>query len=147
MKQNSAAHYALKHTQQTLSPEIVTALKKKAVAGRISCAAVHAIATSFKLSPSVVGVQADLLEIRLTRCILGLFGYEREKQGTRKNLDQHVSISPQLEEAIVQQAKDNRLSCLECWDIAKNLNMRRSHVSSACEKMGIKIKPCQLGAF
>ncbi len=147
MKQNSTAHYALKHTQQTLSPKIVKALKEKAVSGRISCAAVHAIAASFQLSPSVVGIQADLLELRLTRCILGLFGYEREKQGTRKNLDQNVTISPQLETAIVQRAKDNRLSCRDCWDIAKNLNTRRLHVSSACEKMGVKIKPCQLGAF
>ncbi len=147
MNQHTAAHYALKHTKQALSPEIVAALKNKAVEGRVSCADVHAIARSFNLSPSVVGVQADLIEIRLTRCILGLFGYEQEPQGTRKNLDLHITPSPELRAAILQQAHDNRLSCLECWDIARHLKLKRSHVSSACEKMGVKIKPCQIGAF
>ncbi len=147
MKQNTAAHYALKHTEQSISPEIADALGKKAVEGRISCAAVHAIARSFHMSPWEVGVQADLIELRLTLCILGLFGHEHENQGNRKNLDCQVHLSSKLEEALLKQAKDNKISCIECWEIARQLKLKPSHVSSACEKMGIKIKPCQIGAF
>ena len=147
MKQNTAAHYALKHAEQSISPEITDALKKKAVEGRISCAAVHAIARSFHMQPWKVGVQADLMELRLTQCILGLFGHERENQGNRKNLNSHVHLSSELKEALLKQANDNGISCIECWGIARQLKLKPSHISSACEKMGIKIKSCQIGAF
>ena len=147
MQQNTAAHYALKHTEQSICPEVVNALKNKAVEGRISCAAVHAIARSFHMPPLEVGVQADIIELRLTRCILGLFGHERKKQESRKNLDIHVHISSELKKIILKQAKDKKITCIECWGIARQLKLKPSHVSSACEKMGIKIKPCQIGAF
>jgi len=147
MKQNTTAHYALKHREQSISPEVADALKKKAVEGRISCAAVHAIAHSFHMPPWEVGVQADLIELRLTLCILGLFGHEHENQGNRKNLDVQVHLSSELKETLLKKATDNKVSCIECWDMARQFKLKPSHVSSACEKMGIKIKPCQIGAF
>ncbi|SMC50789.1 hypothetical protein SAMN02746065_103110 [Desulfocicer vacuolatum DSM 3385] len=147
MSKNTNAHYALKHIEQSIFPEIAEALERKAVEGRISCAAVHAIAASFHITPLEVGTQADLIELRLTRCILGLFGHERQNKGNRKNLDDQVSISLELKDTLIQQAKDNKISCIDCWNIAKRLGLKPSHVSSACEKMSIKIKPCQIGAF
>jgi len=147
MKQNTKTHYALKHTKQPISPEIAEALRKEAVKGRISCAAVHAIARSFDMPPREVGVQADLIELRLTRCILGLFGHEHENHGKRKNLDSQIHLSSELKEGLLKQVKDNKISCLECWNIARRLKLKPCQVSSACEKMGIKIKPCQIGAF
>jgi len=42
---------------------------------------------------------------------------------------------------------DEKLSCAAAWEIAGSLNISRTKVASACEAMGIKIKPCQLGAF
>ena len=147
MSHQAAGHYALKHPKHPLSPKIVAALKNRAKENHISCAEVHVIAKSFNVSPSVVGVQADLIELRLTRCILGLFGYGQGKKEKGKNLDPHVTPSPELQELILRRAHDKRLSCLECWEIARDLKLKRVHVSSACEKMGIKITPCQLGAF
>ena len=144
MKQKTNARYALKHTEHSISPKLADALGEKAVKGRISCAAVHAIAKSFNIPPYEVGVQADLLELRLTRCILGLFGHDH---GKRKNLDFQVHISSALKEALLKKVKDHKISCIECWEIAKRLELKPAHVSSACEKMGIKIKPCQIGAF
>lgn len=140
-------HYALKHSESTRHPEIIAALQEKASANRISCAAVHAVAASFKVPPAEVGRQADLIEMRLTRCILGLFGHEHGKKGTRKNLDPQVDISPALENAVRGRAGNDKVSCLDCWEIAKNLDIPRARVSSACEQLKIKIKPCQLGAF
>ena len=40
-----------------------------------------------------------------------------------------------------------RLSCLSAWEIAEETGSTRMAISSACEKLKIKIKPCQLGAF
>jgi hypothetical protein len=39
------------------------------------------------------------------------------------------------------------MPCAAAWDIAALREIPRLEVSSACEKLGIKIKPCQLDAF
>jgi hypothetical protein len=54
---------------------------------------------------------------------------------------------PDLNEQLDITSIDGRISCLECWTIAKKLKIKRLDMGSACEKKNIKIKPCQLGAF
>ena len=148
MSHPTPGHYARKHSQTSRRPDIMAALKDRAQNNQIPCAAVHAVATDFGITPKEVGAQADLLEMRLTHCILGLFGYKKGTQGTSKILDSAIRISPDLETAICSQAgADKRLSCIQCWEIAKACKVKRLEVSSACEQLGIKIKPCQLGAF
>jgi hypothetical protein len=90
-----------------------------------------------------VGVTIDLLEIRLKRCQLGLFGYG-QKKGVVKPA---VKVSTELEKAIHGALADGRLPCLAAWKIADGMGIARMDVSSACEALKIKIKPCQLGAF
>jgi len=52
-----------------------------------------------------------------------------------------------LERAIREAVTDGRLSCDASWKIAKEFKMAKIRVSAACEKLGIKISHCQLGAF
>ena len=35
----------------------------------------------------------------------------------------------------------------KAWEIAKRFEISKMKVSSVCEQLKIKIKPCQLGAF
>jgi len=42
---------------------------------------------------------------------------------------------------------DERLPCAAAWDIAAQAGISKMALSAACEALGIKIKPCQLGAF
>jgi hypothetical protein len=74
---------------------------------------------------------------------MGIFGYEPENKAV-KPMD---VIPEELEKAIRAKIKDGRLQCASAWEIAKALNIPKMDVSSACEGLGIKIKPCQLGAF
>ncbi len=86
-----------------------------------------------------------LLQVLLvSRCQLGLFGYEQQKG---KILRPEEKFTPELEKDIHGRLSDGRLPCADAWKIAAEMNVPRMKVSSACETLKIRIKPCQLGAF
>ncbi len=145
MTHEDAGHYAKKHQGIEIDKTIEEKLKKKAVDEKISCPAIHSIAKELSILPEKTGVQADLLELRLNCCQLGLFGWEGEPKG--KLIDKNIKVPDDLEKELNTTAKDNRLTCTECWNIAKKLKIKKLDVGSACENKGIKIKKCQLGAF
>jgi len=137
-------HYAKKHLpDQKPDPGIVDLLKERAKDGEITCASAFGIAADLEVSPDKVGLNADLLEIPVTKCQLGLFGYRPKK----KIVTPSSGISSDLEEAIRRGLIDKRLPCRPAWEIAKTLSIKKIAVSSACEALGVKISPCQLGAF
>lgn len=144
MTHEDAGHYAAKHSKDTqLKPEVADAVRLKASDKKISCAAAHKIAGDLNIAPIDVGTAIDLLEFRITKCQLGLFGY-----GPQKKIVQPASdISSNLKKAIHDNLKNNRLSCLSCWQIARQLNLKKMDASAACETLEIKLCDCQLGAF
>jgi len=136
--------YAGKHPESAVLEEnVAAALKKEIKDGRISCTAAHDIAQSIKLSPADIGMALDLMEVRLIHCQLGLFGYAPEKRIVKK-ADQWDDA---LEGAIRQALQDDRLSCADAWSIARQQGISRKAVADVCEALGIKVRPCQLGAF
>ena len=52
-----------------------------------------------------------------------------------------------LTNAIQEARVDGNLSCEKAWEIARRFDVSKMKVSSVCEQLKIKIKPCQLGAF
>jgi hypothetical protein len=144
MTHHDEGHYAAKHPNGTeYAPEIEAALKDKAEEGKIPCESAHQIADRLKITPAEVGRCADLLELRLNKCLLGLFGYTPQK----KLVKAATQVSPDLESAIKNATTEDKISCLDCWAIAAALNCPKMEVANACEAMSIKIVPCQLGAF
>jgi len=144
MTHEDAGHYAAKHAAGTISdPAIAEAVKGKIQGDSITCAAVHKIAADLNATPAEVGVVADLLEARLSKCQMGLFGYKPE----RRIVKPAKEVSPELEGAIKKSLVDGRITCLSCWAIAKEFGIAKMDVASACEKLNIKIVSCQLGAF
>lgn len=144
MTHTDAGHYAAKHPAGApLNEQIAAAVKQKAVDGGIDCAAATAIAGLLGATMQEVGRTIDLLEIRLKRCQLGLFGFDR-KEGTLVPAER---IEPALEKDIRENLFEGRLPCISAWGIADGRGIPRMAVSSACERLKIKIKPCQLGAF
>lgn len=144
MTHHDAGHYAAKHPEGTrIDPQIESALTSKLSANHISCSAAHALAADLSVSPAQIGLSIDLLEARITKCQLGLFGYSPQK----KIAQAADSVSRELKTKLEASLVDNRISCLRCWEIATELSLKKIGVSEACEALGIKIKPCQLGAF
>lgn len=143
MTHEDKGHFAAKHKDRQINETIAQKIRALSDDNCLSCASAHRAGKELNISPSEIGVQADLLEYRISDCQLGLFGYS----DGQKRLDPNIEIAPGLNEQLDKADKDGRISCLECWDIAKNLKIKRLDISSACEKKNIRIKPCQLGAF
>jgi hypothetical protein len=144
MTHNDKGQYSKKHpSDQKIRPEVADALRKQITDRGISCAAAHKLAGELGTSPSEVGFTIDSLEVKIIKCQLGLFGHSPEK----KTVTPAKEISHALEEVIKEKVDNNRLSCQSAWEIADQLEIERMEVSSACEALGVKISPCQLGAF
>jgi hypothetical protein len=90
-----------------------------------------------------VGKTADLLNMKLVKCQLGLFGYTPEK----KIVKPKAASTIKLESAIQDSLAEGALPCAKAWEIARNFDISKMTVSAVCEQLKIKIKPCQLGAF
>jgi hypothetical protein len=144
MTHEDEGHYAAKHPPDTnLNPGIAEEVKQNMKDGKISCSAASKIARELKVPPADVGVTIDLLEARINRCQLGLFGYVPEKTIV-KPAD---SVPKELEKTIKDLLVDDRLPCKTSWEIAEKFGIPRMNVSAACETLKIKISVCQLGSF
>lgn len=144
MTHEDKGHYAKKHPPHLkVNQEIASAVKVNSSENRISCTNAFKIVEKMGVKPSEVGFTIDSLEISLTKCQLGLYGYGPE----RKAIKPMENVSKDLEDAINSSLEDGRLACKSAWEIAKKFNIAKMDVSSACETLKIKIGSCQLGAF
>ena len=144
MSHHPKTKFAHKHPSGTTAdPAIKNALKAVVKEGRVSCAAAHRVANELNVSAGAVGVAIDLLEYRLVKCQMGLFGYSPRKRIVTPSKD----VDPAVKQIIMTQVTDQRLECAAAWQIAAHLEMPRMAVANICEGMGIKIAHCQLGAF
>ena len=144
MTHEQGPKFSEKHAVDTqMDPAVKQKVEDKTINNEISCAAAFQIAEELKATPADVGKGIDLLDIRLVKCQLGLFGYGPGKKAVKPKPPQ----SRDLEEAIRAALAEKKLSCRAAWDIAHRFNVPKMAVSAACEALSIKIKPCQLGAF
>jgi len=144
MTHEDAGHYGAKHPAGTsYEPRIAAAIREKAENDKITCAAAHGIAQQLAVSPLEVGKTIDLMEYRLVKCQLGLFGYSPAK----KIVKAAEAVPDALHQLLQDAAIDEKIGCAACWGIAQALGIKKTAVSAACERLGIKIRPCQLGAF
>lgn len=144
MAHEDAGHYAAKHPAGSKpDPRIAAAVEKSARDGKLSCAAAFAITADLRTAPADVGLAVDLMEIRISSCQLGLFGY-----GTGNRVITAVdTVTPQLKDSIEKGLVNGRLPCATSWQIADAAGISRMDVAAACEAMKIKISSCQLGSF
>ncbi|MBI4772919.1 MAG: hypothetical protein HY788_01845 [Deltaproteobacteria bacterium] len=111
--------------------------------GKIKCAQAFLVVSEWRVGPLEVGRVADLKELRITHCQLGLFGYGDQK----KAVTPAAEIRPDLEGLVRNALEDERLTCAEAWKIAESCHVPKMEVSALCERLQIKIGSCQLGAF
>jgi hypothetical protein len=144
MKHAKGQKFSEKHgSAAQVDPAIKAEIEKKAGDGEVACAAVFQIADALGIPPADVGKTMDLLELKINKCQLGLFGYKPDKKAVKPK----KPASRQMEDAVRNALVDGKLACRDAWSIARRFNVPKMSVSSVCEGLGIKIKPCQLGAF
>lgn len=144
MKRQNGQKYADKHgIDAQIDSRIKDALGQQTTNNEVPCAVAFKIAETLQVSPADVGKTSDLLEMELIKCQLGLFGYKPDK----KIVKPKAAENPDLEQTIRDSLVDGYLACRTAWDIAGRHGLPKMAVSAICEHLGIKIKPCQLGAF
>ncbi|NVM21036.1 MAG: hypothetical protein HWN68_04585 [Desulfobacterales bacterium] len=144
MGHEDAGHYARKHWPGSVAdPTIREAIEKRAANGKLPCAVAFDVAKRLGVAPHEVGRTADLMEIRLVKCQLGLFGYSPKKS----IVEPAASVAPAVEKEILQAIINGRLPCKRAWEIADQLGIHKMKVSAACDALVVRIRPCQLGAF
>jgi hypothetical protein len=136
--------YFQKHPGQAKTDDSLQQdIMQKVQNNNIACPGAEEIAQRTGVALGEIGIALDILNINITECQLGLFGYSPQK----KIVQPAKEIAPDLKQAINNALNGGRLPCAAAWAIAKQLNLPRMKVSAACEALQIKIKPCQLGAF
>jgi hypothetical protein len=144
MTREQGPKFSQKHgPDEQADPTLKQYIENKTKNGEITCAAAFQIADELSVSPAEIGKGIDLLDVRLIKCQLGLFGYGPGKKAVKPKSPEH----PELEAAIRMALAGKKLACHDAWDIASQFDLPKMAVSAACEALNIKIKPCQLGAF
>ena len=143
MTHEDAGNYALKRQGAVLDETVAASIKERITDNTISCADAHAIAIKLKVSPAEIGAAIDLLEVRICRCQLGLFGYG----GKKKIPDLPGPVNPEMESAIRSSVVNGRIACATAWEIAKRFAVSKATVSAVCDMIKVKISACQLGSF
>ncbi|MDF1593672.1 MAG: hypothetical protein P1P89_19360 [Desulfobacterales bacterium] len=138
-KSFSEKHGTDQKPEDFIQKEVFKRLKDNAIA----CAVVFEIAKLLNVLPDRIGRTADLMNIKLVKCQLGLFGYPPKN----KIVEPATDMDPELSDAIRNDLVGDRLPCRNAWEIAARFGVPKMAVSGVCEALGIKIKPCQLGAF
>jgi hypothetical protein len=144
MKHQKGQKFADKHGVEVRVNELI----KEHIIGHtknneLACAKAFKIADELNVSAAEVGKTADLLNMKLVKCQLGLFGYTPEK----KIVKPKAASTIKLESAIQDSLAEGALPCAKAWEIARHFDISKMTVSAVCEQLKIKIRPCQLGAF
>jgi len=135
-------------TDFIVNETLAEAVRGRTHKNKLTCASAFEIAKTRGAEPLLVGKTADVLQIELDLCQLGLFGYPGHSKGWESARVAELAVPTGLEEAI-RSARDSKgeLACLAAWEVAARFEIPRIQVGYLADKLGIGIRHCQLGAF
>jgi hypothetical protein len=146
MTKEHKGHYAAKHPkgmqpEQTIAREV----ESRASSDRLACAEATRISGDLDVTMMEIGTAADLMEVKIVDCQLGLLG--RNRSDAKAPQMAPYAVPPKMKESILKAEKNGCLTCKAAWDIAIELGCARMDVAKACDALKIKVSSCQLGAF
>ena len=84
-----------------MDPAVKQKIKDKTINNEIACAVAFQIAEELKATPADVGKGIDMLDIRLVKCHLGLFGYRPGKKAVKPKSPQSRDLEEAIRQALV----------------------------------------------
>lgn len=126
-------------------PDLERGIERRTREGELPCAAAFVVAKETGARPEEVRVEADRHDVRITRCQLGLFGYDAF--GDKRFVAPLSKVPDRIADALRDGRVGGSLPCAAAWRIADREGLPRPVVGSAAEALGIRIAPCQLGCF
>ncbi len=140
-------NYRGKHPEDAeLNEQIANEIKNSSEDKKLACSKASRIAGQLGVSMAEVGRNADLLEIKVEKCLLGLFGYGGSK-GKHRIVEPAETVSKELEQKIRNALEEGKLPCAAAWRIADESGMKKIEICAASDGLGIKTSRCQLGVF
>lgn len=124
-----------------MDEKAISKVRASLVDGKLPCAVAFRIAGELGLEPKQIGDLADELDIKISRCQLGLFGYER------RMVELAQDMAEELTERLKTSLVEGLLPCAKAWEIARELGIKRARVGRAADALDIRISKCQLGCF
>ncbi|MCK4570351.1 hypothetical protein KAT84_00230 [Candidatus Bipolaricaulota bacterium] len=112
---------------------------------RLPCAFAFRIADENGWTPAQVGAEADRLDVRISRCQLGLFGYDSFRQ--KGFVQRFAAVPGDVTVSLRAVEVDEGIACAALWRIAEEHGLPRVAIACAAETIGLRITPCQLGCF
>ena len=125
--------------------DITGQLASHIVSGRLPCSRAFRVADALGIEPSEVGDEADRAGVRISRCQLGLFGYE--EFGDKQFNGRVSTIPPELQDALAARAGSDTIACADVWRAADDCGSPRLLAGLAAGKLGLRVRSCQLGCF
>ena len=135
-------------TGAPIDERVAAAIAARLQDGRLPCAAAFAAAAELGVPPVEVGRTADRMQVRLTACQLGLFGYPGHAKGWEAAGVAGLAVPDGLEQALLAARSDGgEISCARLWQEAQRFAVPRIQVGWLADRLGITVRECHLGAF
>lgn len=129
-------------------PRIADDVRARLRDGMLSCRAAFESAAWLKVPPARIGRTADALRLRLTECQIGLFGFPGHAKGWAAAGVESLIVPPGLEASLrAALGPDGAISCLAIWKAAEANGVSRMQAGFIADRLGLRIRHCQLGAF
>jgi len=113
--------------------------------GRLPCAFAFHLADKHGWTADEIGAEATRLDVRISRCQLGLFGYDSFRQ--KGFVQQMAEVPGDVTVSLRAAAADTQIACAALWRIAEEHGLPRIAIACAAETLGLHVSPCQLGCF
>ena len=125
----------------TIESEVLLTLRD----GRLPCAFAFHLADKHGWTADEIGAEATRLDVRISRCQLGLFGYDSFRQ--KGFVQQLAEVPGDVTVSLRAAAADTQIACAALWRIAEEHGLPRIAIACATETLGLRVSPCQLGCF
>jgi len=123
------------------------AMRKVLRNDQLPCAVAFKVAEEQGVPPGEVGDLATELDIRISHCQLGLFGYGPKAEGLHKILKPAETVGDEMEAALQSHVSDGKITCAGVWAVAEALGIAKMEAAAAMEAMGPHLTLCQLHCF
>jgi hypothetical protein len=131
-----------------LDERVAAAVTSRLEGGRLACAAACEAAAELGVPPLEVGRTADRMQVRLTACQLGLFGYPGHAKAWGAAGAADPAPPDGLTEALLAARSDRgEISCARLWHEAERFSVPRVQAGWLADRLGIKVRDCHLGTF
>jgi len=133
---------------RAVEPALADAVRARLKDGKLDCADDFVQSKEKDVAPIAVGEAADSLGVHLSHCQLGLFGFPGQAKAWKSPAWKDAN-PPEGFEAALRSAldPDGSLSCAAAWTAAGRFGLGRAQVGRLADRLNIKVKRCQLGAF